>query len=119
MHGGDRVPILVGHLVDQIVADDPGIVDQHIERAEPQHDLLDHRLDLGGDRDIGFDADRLDAVPGRDAGGGFLGARAVEIGDRDHRAVLGEPLGRCLADAAGAAGHQRDASFRTSTHVLS
>ena len=66
MHRGDRVPILVGHLVDQIVAGDAGIVDEDVERAEPLGDLLDHRLDLGGYRDIGLEADRRDAMPSGD-----------------------------------------------------
>ncbi len=86
--------------------------------SEPSRsgDLLDDRIDLGSHRDIGLEADRPDAMPSRDARSGLLGAVAVEIGDRDRDAVLGEPLGRRLADAAGAAGHQRDASFRTSGH---
>jgi hypothetical protein len=66
MHRGDRVPILVGHLVDQIVADDPGVVHEDVERAEPHYDLLDDRLDRGGNRDIGPDANRLYAMPGGD-----------------------------------------------------
>ena len=88
--------------------------------SEPSRssDLLDDRIDLGSDRDIGLEPDGPDAMPSRDARSGLLGAVAVEIGDRDRDAVLGEPFGRRLADAAGAAGHQRDASFRTSGHVL-
>jgi hypothetical protein len=43
---------------------------------------------------------------------------AVEIGDSDGGAVLGQPLGRRRADATSAAGNQRDASFRTSGHVV-
>jgi hypothetical protein len=30
MHRRDEIPILVGHLVDQIVAGDPGIVDEDV-----------------------------------------------------------------------------------------
>ncbi len=118
MHRRDRVPILVAHLVDQVVAGDPRIVDQDVERAETLGDLADRLFNLDGGRDIELEADSLDAMPGADARRSYFGTGAVEIADRDRGAVLGQALGRRLADAAGAAGHQRDASFRAFNHVL-
>src|SRR5439155_22019459 len=62
--------------------------------------------------------ERLDAMTRRDARRRRLGAGAVEIADRDRRAILGEPLGGRLADAASAAGNQSNASLRPLGHVL-
>src|SRR5260370_31923219 len=35
------IPLLVVHAVDRCVAGDPGIVDEHLDRAEPRLDLFD------------------------------------------------------------------------------
>ncbi len=72
-----------------------------------------------GNRDVSLEADRPDAVPRGDMRSGRSGAVGVEVADRDRRAVLGEALGGRLADAAGAAGDQRNAPFRPFGHVCS
>jgi len=71
MHRGDGVPIVVGHLVDQVVAGDAGIVDQDIERAEPPRDLFDHGFDLGDLGHIDLEPDRLDTVRCGNPSGGL------------------------------------------------
>ena len=118
MHRDNEVPILVAHLVDQVVAGDAGIIDQDVERAEPFGNLRHGAVDLGGLRDIAFQADRRHLMRGGDLFGRRFGTGAVEIGDRDRGAILGEPLRRRRADATGTARDQRDASFRPLGHVL-
>jgi hypothetical protein len=116
MHPGDRIPIVLAHLVDEVVAGDAGIVDEDVDRAEPQGHLLDHALDLVGDGDIGLDADRLDPRARRDASRGRLGGGQIEIAQRHRGAVLGQALGGRLADAARAAGDEGDPPLRPSCH---
>jgi hypothetical protein len=118
MHRDDRVPIVVGHLVDQIVAGDAGVVDEDVERAEAQRDLLDQALDFVGDGDIGLEAERLDPIARGDLCRHRLGGVKIEIAQRHRSAVLGQPFGGRRADPARPAGDQRDASFRSSRHPL-
>jgi hypothetical protein len=107
MHAGDRVPIVVAHFVNEIVAGDPGIIDENIERAEAQRHLLDHMFDLVGDRDIRPDSDRLDPAAHGDADGGCFGGVEIEVAQRHRYAILGEPLGGRRADAPRPAGDKR------------
>src|SRR5207302_10441721 len=116
MHRHHKVPILVAHLVDQVVTGNAGIVDEDVEGAEPFDDLRHGAVDLGSLRDVAFQPDRRHAERrGKLLRRGF-GAGAVEIGDRDRGAILGEPLSRRRADAASPAGDQRDPSFRPFGH---
>jgi hypothetical protein len=47
MRGDDGVPVVVGHPVDEVVADDPGAGDQHVEPAALLDRARDRRLDRG------------------------------------------------------------------------
>ena len=55
----DQVPVLVGHLEQQVVAGDAGVVDQHVDPAELVDDPRDRGLDGLGVADVGADADGL------------------------------------------------------------
>jgi len=44
----DGVPVVVGHLVEQVVADDADVVDQHGRRAQLAGHPADRGLDLLG-----------------------------------------------------------------------
>jgi hypothetical protein len=46
VHADDQVPVVVGHLEQQVVAGDAGVVDQDVDAAE----LLDDPVDRGLDR---------------------------------------------------------------------
>jgi hypothetical protein len=76
-------------------------------------------VDLGSLRDVGLEPDRRDIIGHGDLFRRRLGTGAVEIGDRDRGAILREPRGGRRADAAGAAGDQRDPSFRPFSHGFS
>jgi hypothetical protein len=116
MNPGDRVPIVLGHLVDKVVAGDPGIVDEDVERTEAQHDLLDHALDLVGFADISPEPHRLDAATRGDLRRGRLRRGKVEIAEHHRRAVFRETLGGRRPDPARPTGDQRHAALRTSRH---
>jgi len=53
----DAVPLLAGHLRELLVGRDPGVVHEHVGRAERLVTDLDHVFDLGAIGDVG---------PGRD-----------------------------------------------------
>ena len=98
-----RVPVDGGHLEEQVVADDAGVVDQDGRLAQLGGDSLDRGLDrlLVGD----VDADRECPTAGlldlrHDGLAGVL--IEVEYGDRE--TVLGEALGDPGSDTAGGTG---------------
>jgi hypothetical protein len=106
----DQVPVLVGHLEQQVVAGDAGVVDQDVDAAELLDDPGDRGVDRGGVADVGADADVL-LVPGRgELRGRRRGSRLVEVEDRDRRALLGEPGRAPEADALRRARDDRDPS---------
>ena len=64
---------------------DPGVVDEHVERAEPLLDLVEKALERVAAGDVELERERLAA----ELGGGLLGELAVEVADRDLRALGG------------------------------
>jgi hypothetical protein len=72
-------------------------------------------LDVGLGRDVAADADRLALEPGRDADGRV----AVEVDDHDLGALLAQAPRGGAAEAAGAAGDDRDATAQPVRHRLS
>ena len=86
------VPVLVGQLVERLDERGAGVVDEHVDPAEP--------LDAGGD-------DPLAGVGLRDVGGEDLGVARRRLGEpvavapdeQQPRALGGEQLGRRAADA--------------------
>ena len=59
--GDDGVPLLLGHVDQHAVAQDPGVVDQHVEVAERLHGGVDHPLAALPDGDGVGVGDRLAA----------------------------------------------------------
>ena len=101
------VPVDVHQPRELHVAEDGCVVHQEVDAAERGDGGLRHRLRRLGRADVGRDEDRL--APGvhdlaRDAVARVLG----DLGHHDLRALLGEPLGVGLADAAARSGHDRD-----------
>ena len=84
------------HLVHEVVADDPRARDEDVEAAELGDRLRDRGLHLVALRDVARDLQRR------------AFAVEVEVGDRDLRALLGEPRRRRRADASRAACYQGD-----------
>jgi hypothetical protein len=58
----DRVPVFVGHLEDEVVADDARAGDKDVEPAELRHRAGHHRLDLRAIADIARDGETSDGV---------------------------------------------------------
>src|SRR6478735_4726845 len=50
-----RIPVLFGHLEQQIIAGDTGVVDQDVDSPERIECAVDHLLDSGHARDVGAD----------------------------------------------------------------
>jgi hypothetical protein len=58
-HVQHLVPLFVGHLDDPLAAAQAGVIDQHIDAAEPFLGLVDQRLHIGLDGDIADLAEHL------------------------------------------------------------
>ena len=107
MHAEHRVPVVLGHLEEQVVAEHARIIDQYHGRAELRGDLRDRRLDLvrlahvraHGERAAASRGDRVD-------GAGAFALLQVEHGDR--HAVSGKAPGGGRADTPRAAGDDGD-----------
>src|SRR5262249_54449651 len=92
----DGAPVVVGHLEEQVVADDPCARHEDVEAPAARDGGRDRRLDI--------------VAPGRVAAGreparGRLGL--VEFGAPDRRALRGESRRSRRADASRAAGDER------------
>lgn len=87
-------PVLVGGLHGEGRAQDPGDVDQDVDRADRALHALDLGVDGGGVGDV------QQAEPG---------AVGPPVGGHDVGAALGEQAGDRGADALGRAGDERDA----------
>src|SRR5262249_39629863 len=100
----DLVPLFMAHLMEEAVAGDAGIVDEHVDRPELGFDGLGRAHAILPDPDI--------ALPHHDpefVGGGASGRLVARIAGRDFHAVGLEARRDRLADAAGAAGNERNA----------
>ena len=100
MRRDDCLPVVVGHLVDEVVADDPGAGDEDVEPSRLGRGR-DRRLDVRSQRHVA--THRAPADPLR----GLRRCSLVEVGDDDVRALGCEPLCRRGADALRAAGDER------------
>jgi hypothetical protein len=121
VHLDDLVPVLVIHLVEHLVAQDAGRIDDRVQAAEGVLGLLDHTPDGGHGGDAvgvghGFAAGGLDFV-GRLLGRtcvAFVTAAdaAAQVVDDDLGALARRQQGALLADAAGGAGDQNNLALK-------
>ena len=110
IHRDDAIPGLVAHLPEHAVATDPGGEDEQVEGLAPAQDVGDRparRLRVGDVRRVQI---RL-AERAREAGE----APRVSVDDRDARSPGLQPDGAGEADAARAAGHERDPTGELAT----
>ena len=114
------VPVLRGRLGERADgAADAGVVEHDVEPAELALREIQHRLDVGLLRNVGFDEPHLVGMPGR--GGELERLRAgfrIEIGDDHARAFAQEGQYRGASHAAGAAGNDGDFRRQTTVRVI-
>ena len=103
-----QVPILLGGLEQRLRQRQARVVDDEVDTAERQHRLVERRLNRGLIGDVRRDADGDIGVSELCRGG--LGLFEIEVGDDDAGALLREASGDRLADAAGGARDERDAT---------
>src|SRR5215207_6240158 len=109
--GDDLVPPLNRELIDWRDVLDAGVVDEDVEPPEGLERQIDHALDRAGLRHVGRRIDRLYAVLRGDSRDDL--ADVVDIAEavkHDGGAGLGERADDAEPDAAGRAGHDRDAA---------
>src|SRR6478735_2116453 len=95
-----RFPVVVGHLVEKVVANDPGAGDEDVEPARRRRSGRYCRLDLLTGCHIAPDGATADR------NGCLLRSGEIEVGDDDVGALCGEPRRRGGTDAARPAGDE-------------
>ncbi len=90
----------VGLVDERADRHDPGVVDEHVERAEPALDLVEEPVKTGPVGHVEADADRARSELGR----GPLGERGVEVADSDPRALRDQRGRRRAPDPTAPAG---------------
>ena len=108
----DGVPLVLGHREDHPVAQDAGVVDEHVEAAEQVDRLLHQRLGAVERRHVGVVGDRhaagrgdlVDHRLGRPGVAAGAVARAAEVVHQHVGAVRGEQQRVLAADAPAGAG---------------
>ena len=127
MHADDGVPLVLAHADDEAVAQDPGVVYEHVQVAVVLDGLADHPLSalpVGGVVEVGDGAaaERDDLVDQLLGGGavvaGSVGA-APDVVDDDARSLTSEEERVLAADAAPCAGDDRDSSVQRSHDYVS
>src|SRR4051794_14920425 len=106
--GQHGVPVVVGHLEEHVVADDPGVVDQHRGAAEPVGDALHGGGDLLAVGDVDTDGEGP-AACGGDGGHRGVAGRLVEVQHGDGHPVGGQSRRDRGPDPACRAGDHGDA----------
>ena len=101
------VEVRLGDVLCVIAGADPGVVHEDVEPAELANDLVDGGLDLAEIEHVHLDREGP-ATHRLDLGRGALARRVVET-EGDVRAGMGEGEGDRPAQAAGRAGHERNA----------
>ena len=91
-----------------------GIAHHDVDAAERLDGVVDQRGDVGRLADVGDEAFRLGGLQRRDR---LVELAALAPADRDAAAFLGETLRDGEADAAGAAGDQRDFAGESEIHA--
>ena len=116
VHLDDRVEFLLGHVEAHLVAEDPGVADEHVEATEGLDRLVDHPLGAAPARAVvvvrgRVATGRLDLVDDllcRRLVGPLTCSRAAEVVHDDLRALLREEQRLGAPDAAAGAGDHGD-----------
>ena len=107
VHVDDQVPLVLGHRHEHAIAEDAGVVDEHVEtteRGEGGVDQLPPTVPVG---DVVVGRDRLPAgVADR---GGRLLRHVTQVVHHDLRALLGEEQGVLASQTSSGAGDDGDA----------
>ena len=107
IHGELAIPALERHLEHAQAAEDPGVVDEHVDAAEALAGARDHRRHLRFVGDVTGDAERL-AAAALDRFGALLGVLGDLIDAHDRGPLVGQPLGDAAADVGAGPGDDRD-----------
>ena len=116
VHLDHRVPLVLLHVHEHAVAEDPGVVDEDVEAAEALDRRLHHAFGAGEVGDVLAVRDRLaaerldlaDDVVRRPFARALAGERRAEVVDDDLRAGARERERVLAADPAPGAGDDRD-----------
>ena len=126
VHGDHRVPLLLGHVEAETIAEDAGVVDHDVETAVVVERLVDQRLATGPRRDVvdvghriaaGGD-DLVDHLLGRPRVGPRSIGRATHVVDHHAGAFARQKLRLFPADAAPGTGHQRHLAVEAAHEFL-
>ena len=105
-----RVPVVGRDLAERMGADEPGVVDQHVDPAEVRGGPFDDRRPGHLARDVTDDRDRP-STRGFDLGDDRRRARVIDVVDHDRGTVPGEPQRDRPSVAGGRTGDHRDLAF--------
>ena len=119
MHLDHRIPIGLGHGEHHAIAENAGVVDQDVERAERIDRLVDHALGAGEVADVVAVDDGVASHSGDLCGNVLRGRRirsgavgfAAEIVDDHLRAMTCEHERVFTPNAATRTGHDRDTTL--------
>ena len=113
MRVDDRIPVLVGHLEQQVVADDAGARDEDVQMAQLLHRARDHRLHRVTRAHVACDRESADGLR-------HLARRSlIQIRHHHPRAFGRKKLSRRRADAARASRHDGDSILEPHVVVVS
>src|SRR5438067_1280641 len=112
-----HVPIVVGHLVHQVVAEDAGAGHQDVDVFALVGRGPEERLDGGAIGHVAGDRQRAAAAAADLLGDGFC-RLAIQVGDDDGGTLGSEAGGGGGADAASATRHQRGAALEAPAHEV-
>ena len=122
----DRIPLGLVHREDHPVAQDAGVVDQHVETSEGVDGASDELAGLGEVGDVGTVGDRLTAH-GLDFCNDLLGGTGVgavpvgttaQVVDHNLGPFTGEHQGVLTADASASPRDDGHPSLTYSTHAI-
>ena len=111
---GDELEVLRGHHVQSAGADNPGVADKSVKRAEV-HDCLLHQVPEA--RHISdiclYEYGLVGSSLLVEAGGGLLAGRLVEVGHHDVGSLGHQLTGDAFSESLGGSGHDDRAAFHT------
>ena len=114
----DEVPVRIGHLVNEVVAEDASAGDEDVQASELLHRTVHegfHGMAIGH---VAGDGHRLPSLASDLRGDRFRRFR-VKVGDHHHRVLGSEAHRRRCANPSSAAGDQGGPPIESSAHVMS